>query len=149
MFKSSETPTPRRVTMSKIKVTGYNMLIGTHGKVLSQGILMWNIKVLALIGQKLLARLKFQIGGQHDRMDKNNMPPDLVLFFFSPTRDIHMKYQSSITHCSKVISRVEVFKKWFKLQCHRVKLILPTERSCHKEYSCEITICSTHWSKVN
>ena len=29
---------------------------------------MWNIKVLALTVQKLLARLKFQRGGQNDRM---------------------------------------------------------------------------------
>ena len=66
---------------------------GTHGKVLSQGILMWNIKALTLTVQKLLAKLKFQRGGQNDRMtewqndrmtelqndrqDKNNMPPDL------------------------------------------------------------------------
>ena len=32
---------------------------GTHKKALSQGILMWNIKALALSVQKLLARLKF------------------------------------------------------------------------------------------
>ena len=36
-----------------------------------------NIKALALTVQKLLARLKFQRGGQNDRQDKNNMPPDL------------------------------------------------------------------------
>ena len=40
--------------------------IGTHGKVLSQGILMRNIKALALIVQKLSARLKFQ-RAQNDR----------------------------------------------------------------------------------
>ena len=50
---------------------------GIHGKVLSQGILMCNIRALAFTVQKLLARLKFQRGGQNDRMDKNNMPPDL------------------------------------------------------------------------
>ena len=38
---------------------------------------MWNIKALALTVQTLLARLKFQRGGQNDRQDKNNMPPDL------------------------------------------------------------------------
>ena len=32
----------------------------THKKVLSQWILMWNIKALALTVQKLLAKLKFQ-----------------------------------------------------------------------------------------
>ena len=48
---------------------------------------MRNIKALALTVQRLLARLKFQRGGQlqndrmtklqNDRQDKNNMPPDL------------------------------------------------------------------------
>ena len=49
---------------------------------------MSNIKALAPTVQKLLARLKFQRGGQNDsmtelqngqndRQDKNNMPPDL------------------------------------------------------------------------
>ena len=42
--------------------------IGTHWKVLSQGILILNIKALALTVQKLLARLKFQRGGQNYRM---------------------------------------------------------------------------------
>ena len=39
----------------------------TLWKVLSQGILTWNIKVVALTVQKLLARLKFHRGGQNDR----------------------------------------------------------------------------------
>ena len=42
----------------------------TSGKVLhvSQGILILNIKALELTVQKLLARLKFQRGGQNDRI---------------------------------------------------------------------------------
>ena len=32
------------------------------------------------------------------------------------TRDTHVKYQSSSTYCSKVICKVEVFKKWVKPQ---------------------------------
>ena len=39
---------------------------GTHGKVSSYGILMWNIKALALTVQKLLTRLQFQRGRQND-----------------------------------------------------------------------------------
>ena len=37
--------------------------------------------------------------------------------------NIHVKYQSSSTHCSKTISKVKVFKKWVKLQGqdHKVK----------------------------
>ena len=42
--------------------------IGNHGKILSQGILVWNLKALTLTVQKLLARLKFQRGGQNNRM---------------------------------------------------------------------------------
>ena len=39
------------------------------------------------------------------------------------TKNTHMKYQSSSTHCSKVISKVKFFKKWVKLegQGHKVK----------------------------
>ena len=32
------------------------------------------------------------------------------------TRDTHVNYQSSSNPCSKVISKVKVFKKWDKLQ---------------------------------
>ena len=48
---------------------------GTHVKVLSQRIFMWNIKALALTVQKLLARLVFKkwfkLQGQGHRV-KNN-----------------------------------------------------------------------------
>ena len=39
------------------------------------------------------------------------------------TGNIHVKYQNSNTHCSKVIAKVKVFKKLVKLQGqdHRVK----------------------------
>ena len=40
---------------------------GTHWKVLSQGIIMWNIKALALTVQKLLARL-YKSFREEDRM---------------------------------------------------------------------------------
>ena len=36
---------------------------GTNGKILLKGILMWNIKALALTVQKLLARLTFSKNG--------------------------------------------------------------------------------------
>ena len=39
------------------------------------------------------------------------------------TGNIHVKYQRSSTHSSKVISKVKVFKKWVKLrgQSHGVQ----------------------------
>ena len=40
----------------------------------------------------------------------------------------HLKYQSSSTHRSKVISKVKVFKKWIKLQgqghCQKLMVLL-------------------------
>ena len=51
---------------------------GVHGKVLSQGILMWNIKALALTVQKLFAKLKFlkkkvKLKGQGHRVKNNGI----------------------------------------------------------------------------
>ena len=92
----------------------------TYGKVLSPGILMWNIKALALTVQKLLAKLKFsKIGltpkprsqGQKSWYRRKGLVNSIT----------HVKYQSSSTHCSKVISMVKVFKKWVQGQGHRVK----------------------------
>ena len=37
------------------------------------------------------------------------------------TRITHVKYQSSSTHCSKVISEVKISKNWVKFQGHRDK----------------------------
>ena len=65
---------------------------GTHGKVLSQGIFMWNMKALALTVQKLLARLKFFKNGSN--------------------------------------SKVKVTGS---------KIMVPTERSYHREYTCGIS----------
>ena len=49
----------------------------THcSKVISK-VKVFKKKALALTVQKSLARLKFNRGGQNDRKDKNNMPPDL------------------------------------------------------------------------
>ena len=50
-------------------------------------------------------------------------------------RDTHVKYQSSSTLSSKVISKVNIFKKWVTGS----KIMVPTERSYHREYSCEIS----------
>ena len=51
-------------------------------------------------------------------------------------RNIHDKYKSSSTHCSKVIRKVKNFKKWVKPQGqgHRVKNNVPKVVSYHWEY---------------
>ena len=53
----------------------------------------------------------------------------LIVQMFLPTKrsyhkDTHVKSQSSKTQCSKDISNVKVYKKWFKLQGqgHGVKI---------------------------
>jgi hypothetical protein len=54
-----------------------------------------------------------------------------------------MKYKSPITHHSKDMAKVKVFKKWVKLQGQHHKV--PLESSCYKEHTYEIPI--TYHSK--
>ena len=57
--------------------------------------------------------------------------------------NVHVQYESSSTHCSKVISKFNIFKEWVKLQGqgHRVQNndTCNQQRSSHKEYSCELS----------
>ena len=92
-YQSSSTHCPKfiskvKVFKKRVKLQGQGHRVknnGTHGKVLSQEIFMWNITSIAITVQKLLARFKFQRRGQNeritewqnDRQDKNNMPSDL------------------------------------------------------------------------
>jgi hypothetical protein len=52
-------------------------------------------------------------------------------------RNKHVKYESHTTYQSKVMTKVKVFGK-VKLQGQRVKVMVSNERSCQKEYTCEI-----------
>ena len=56
------------------------------------------------------------------------------------TKNTSVKYESSSIHSSKVICKVNVFKKWVKLRRSRShgKKIIELERSYHKVHSCEI-----------
>ena len=56
-------------------------------------------------------------------------------------KDIHVKYQSSSTHYSKVISKIDFLKNrsHSQIKVTRSKIMVPTKRSYHKEYSCEIS----------
>jgi hypothetical protein len=53
-------------------------------------------------------------------------------------RNTHVKYESPTTYQSKVMTKVKVFEKKVKLQSQRVKVMVSNERSCQKEYACEI-----------
>ena len=124
------------VAKFKLQGHGHNVKnVNTYGKVLSFKIFIWYSKALALTVEKLLVRLKFS--KKWAKLQGKKWYPQKGLI----TGNIHMKYQSSSTHCFKVISKVKVFKKWAKLQGqgHRVKIMVPTERSYHREYSYEIS----------
>ena len=71
---------------------------------------MRNIKALALTVQKLLAWLQFSINGSNSKVKvtvSKIMKPRKGLI----KRNTQVKYQSSSTHCSKVISKVKVSER--------------------------------------
>jgi hypothetical protein len=57
------------------------------------------------------------------------------------TNNTNEKFESLSTYQSKDIAKVKIFNPQVKYQGqgHRVKLLVPMERSCHKEYRCEIS----------
>jgi hypothetical protein len=84
--------------------------VGTHGKLLSQETLMWNIKVLVPTIQKTKPRLKYSISRSitRDRVTKSmfSYPWKGLL-----TRNTHVKCQSPSTYHSKDIAKVKFFNK--------------------------------------
>ena len=66
------------------------------------------------------------------------------------TGNIHVKYQSSSTHCLKGIeNKLKVFKKWVKLkgQGHRVKNNGPHGKALSQEILVKYQSSSTHFSQ--
>ena len=53
------------------------------------------------------------------------------------TRNTHVQYESPITCGKKFMSKVKFFKTRsnFKVKVTRSKIMVPGERSCHKEYT--------------
>ena len=92
---------------------------GTHRKVLSQGILMWNIKALAITVPKLKASLKFSKNGLNYKV-KVTRSKIMVLMDRSYHKEYSVKYQTSSTHCSKVISKVIVSERRKEWQNYRM-----------------------------
>ena len=110
----------------KLKGQGHRVQnVGIHGKALSQETLICKIKSLALTVQKLFAKLNIlkspRSGSQIVDPFCQNCWYLLVVLI---SQNTYVKYQSSISHCSKVISKFKVLKK-VKLQGqgHRVKNI--------------------------
>ena len=90
----------------------------TSRDILSQEMTMYNMEAFSILSLRSYDQCPFffELVKCQGKMIKN-LQKDLI------TRDIHVKYQSSSTHYSKVISKVKVFKKYVKLkgQGHRVK----------------------------
>ena len=88
----------------------------TSRKILSQEMTMCNIEALVSYPKEVMTNVNFILKLVKCQGLKY-LQKDLI------TRNIHVKYQSSSTYCSKVISKVKDFKKWVKLQGqgHRVK----------------------------
>ena len=59
-------------------------------------------------------------------------------------RNTHVKYESPMWCISKVMAQVKVFcgqvksRSNLEVKVTRSKILVPMERSCHKEYTCEI-----------
>ena len=114
--------------------------IGISRKVLSQGIDMCNIKALSLFVKKLWSGLIFfSKVGQKSRSrsrGKNLYYQQIAL----ATRITHVKYESPYLFGSKVIAKVKFFKSRSKVKVKvtKSKILVLTQRSCHKKYNCEI-----------
>ena len=56
------------------------------------------------------------------------------------TRNVHMKYESPTSSGFEAMAKVKVFKSRsnFKVKVTRSKILVPMERSCHKECTCKI-----------
>ena len=105
-----------------LKVTVKVKIFGTNGKVLSQGMHMSNMSPICY-GWIVMIKVKvfrMQVKGQSQ--DKKNWHQWKGLV----TRNTRVKYESRICYGSKVMIKVKVYR------------MKSTERSCHKEYTCEI-----------
>ena len=85
---------------------------------------MWNMKTLALNVEKLLERFKFLKSRPHSKIKVTGYKS-----WFSTknnrkiSKNIHVKYQSSGNHSSKVLSKLKVFKKLVQLQGQGQKVL--------------------------
>jgi hypothetical protein len=52
-------------------------------------------------------------------------------------RNTYVKYESPTTYQSKIMTKVKVLEK-VKLQGQRFKIMISNNRSCQKEYTCEV-----------
>ena len=105
----------------KLQGQGHMVDNGTHRKVLSQGIIMWNIKALALTVQKFLARLKFQRGGQNDRQDNINIKSCLLSYSISSEHEVLLSTSSEPSELDMPYAQ-----NWGVQICHVMKVSITT-----------------------
>ena len=115
----------------------------THGKVLSQGIFMWNIKALALTCSIVISKFKVvkkwvKLQAQGHRV-KNNGTHGKVL-----SQGISMwNIKALALTVQKLLARLKLSKNGsnskVKVTVSKIMVHVPTERSYHRKYSCDIS----------
>ena len=109
-------------------------------KVLSQGIHMWNMKVLSLTVHKLWPRLKFLKSRSNFKV---KVTRSKIMAWCE--RSCHKEYTCEVWKSlsltvHKLWPRLKFLKSRsnFKVKVTRSKIMAWCERSCHKEYTCEV-----------
>ena len=127
--------------MSNVKVKRFS----NNKRVLSRGILKWNIKTLAPTVQKLLERLKFSKSMSNSKV-KVTGSKILVPF----TRNTLMEYQSSSTHVWKARnSKVKVSVRITEFQKTKRKQYAPDLRSpWHKNMELRMKHLNYSWIHI-
>ena len=75
---------------------------------------MWNIKALALSVQKLLARLKFQRGGQHDRMTDRTKTICPTIFDLGGIKTKHVQNEQWAKFKNKIlVPTPRILSRWY------------------------------------
>ena len=105
---------------------------------------MFNMKVLSLLVRKLWPRLKFLKVGQTSRSRSRGKKKYGTMWkVLSQGKHMcNMKVLSLLER--KLWQRLKFFKSRsnFKVKVKRSKIMVPCERSCHKEYTCNMKALS-------
>ena len=105
-----------------------------HGKVLSQGMYICNTKALPLLVKKLWPRLKFLKLGQTSR--SRSQGQNYVIHGKVLSQGMYICNTKALPLLVKKLwPRLKIFKSrsHVKVKVTRSKILVPMERSCHKE----------------
>ena len=105
----------------------------TSRKIFSQAMTMYNMEAFSILFLRSYDQCQFFFNWSNVKVKR------LSTYKRISSQGINVKYQSSSTHYSKVISKIKFLKNRLhsKVKATRSKIMLTTRRSYHKEYSCE------------